>query len=119
MARGHIRRRAKSSWTVVLSLGNDPMTGKRRQKWITVRGTKRDAEAELARLLTEYERGIVPRSGRLTMALGARFDQLDINPLVYARGKWTALDAKLMLQPGSFGRPEPSPAKDPKGPSGR
>ena len=33
--RGHITRRgSKTSWTVVLNLGYDPLTGKRLQKWI-------------------------------------------------------------------------------------
>ena len=45
--KGHIRKRGDKSWAVVLDLGRDE-TGKRRQKWHTVRGTKKDAERELA-----------------------------------------------------------------------
>ncbi|MEW5763314.1 MAG: tyrosine-type recombinase/integrase [Bacillota bacterium] len=55
--RGHIRKRAKDSWTVVVELGRDPETGKRRQKWITVRGTKRDAEAVLAEAVAAANQG--------------------------------------------------------------
>ncbi|MFO8072484.1 MAG: acetate--CoA ligase family protein [Polyangia bacterium] len=34
----------------------------------------------------------------LAAGFGARFDQLDINPLVYSEGRWTALDAGLVLE---------------------
>ena len=53
--RGSLRKHYKDSWSLILDLGYqvDPETGrrKRRQKWITVRGTKRDAERRLAELL--------------------------------------------------------------------
>lgn len=55
--RGHIRKRAKDSWTVVVERGRDPITGKRRQLWKTVKGTKKQAEAELARLISSVESG--------------------------------------------------------------
>jgi integrase len=54
--KGHIRKRGKSSWAIVLDLGRDG-AGKRHQKWHTVRGTKKDAERELARLITEINTG--------------------------------------------------------------
>lgn len=60
---GHIRSRGKRSWAIVLDLGPDPATGKRRQKWHTVRGGKKHAQAEMARLINEIETGayIEPR----------------------------------------------------------
>ncbi len=54
--RGHIKKRAKDSWSIVLDLGRDA-TGKRKQKWSTVRGTKKEAQAELSRLLNEINTG--------------------------------------------------------------
>ena len=48
--KGHLRKRYPGSWAIVFDLGRDG-TGKRRQKWITVRGTKRDAERRLAEVL--------------------------------------------------------------------
>jgi integrase len=42
---------------VVVELPRDPETGKRRQKWVTVKGAKRDAERALAEMITEVERG--------------------------------------------------------------
>ncbi len=56
--KGHVRRRGKSSWAVVIDIGYDEL-GKRRQKWHSVKGTKRDAEQELVRLLNELQ--IVPQ----------------------------------------------------------
>jgi len=40
---------------------------------------------------------IISSTGEIAMALGDRFSQLDINPLVCSGGKWVALDAKLLL----------------------
>lgn len=55
--RGHIRKRSKSAWTIVLDVGTDAVTGKRKQRWIAVRGTKREAEARLVELLHRVEEG--------------------------------------------------------------
>ena len=46
--RGHIRKRGKRSWSIVIDIGRDA-NGRRRQKWHPVAGTKRDAEKELTR----------------------------------------------------------------------
>lgn len=54
--KGHIRQRGKNSWALVIDLGKGP-DGKRRQKWHTVHGGKRKAEAELRRLLSELDNG--------------------------------------------------------------
>ena len=66
MARGHIRQRGKGTWAVVVSLGRDPLTGKRRQRWETVKGTKRDAERRLTELLRQQDGGAVATPGRMT-----------------------------------------------------
>jgi integrase len=55
--RGHIIKRYKGSYTIVLSLGNDPETGKLKQQWITVKGTKKEAERRLAELLHQIDNG--------------------------------------------------------------
>ena len=64
--RGHIRQRGKGTWAVVVSLGRDPLTGKRRQRWETVKGTKRDAERRLTELLRQQDGGAVATPGRMT-----------------------------------------------------
>ncbi len=43
---------------------------------------------------------VISRVGDMVCELGENFNQLDINPLVYGSGKWTALDAALMLVTG-------------------
>ncbi|MEW5934348.1 MAG: tyrosine-type recombinase/integrase [Bacillota bacterium] len=55
--RGHIRKRAKDSWAVVVELPRDPETGRRRQKWVTVKGTRREAERVLADLVVRINAG--------------------------------------------------------------
>jgi len=55
MATGHIRQRSKKrkdSWTLVVDMGRGP-DGKRKQLSRSIKGPKRNAEAELARLLHE------------------------------------------------------------------
>ena len=55
--RGDIRQRAKGSWTLTIELLRDPVTGKRRQAYETVRGTKRDALRRLSELEVQVDRG--------------------------------------------------------------
>jgi hypothetical protein len=65
--RGSLVQRYKSSWSIVLDLGYqvDSVTGKKRRKqqWITVHGTKREAETRLAELVNDTNRGtfVAPR----------------------------------------------------------
>ncbi len=65
--RGHIVKRYKNSYTIVLNLGIDPSTGKRRQQWVSVKGTKRDAEKRLADLLHQIDTGIFMKPGKTTL----------------------------------------------------
>lgn len=75
--RGSIKKRYKGSWSVIIDLGHqpDPETGKlkRRQKWYTVRGSKRDAEKKLAEFLHQANRNELVEPTRLT--LGAWLDE--------------------------------------------
>jgi integrase len=66
--KGHIRQRSKGSWTIVIDVGRDPETGKRRQQWHTIKGTKRDAERVLRELLHSLEVGSYVKPNRLTVA---------------------------------------------------
>lgn len=54
--KGHIRNRGPGTWAIKVDIGKDPATGKRRTKWTTIHGGKRDAEKELRRLLGEIEK---------------------------------------------------------------
>ncbi|MDX2168436.1 MAG: site-specific integrase [Deltaproteobacteria bacterium] len=64
---GHIRKRGKHSWQIFLEL---PRTrdGRRRQKTVTVRGTKRQAEAELTRMTNEIATGAFVEPTRMTVS---------------------------------------------------
>ncbi len=64
---GSIIKRSKNSWTVVINLGRDPMTGKRRQLWRSVKGPKRDAETLLVQLLHQRDTGIDVPPGKITL----------------------------------------------------
>ncbi|HHY94046.1 MAG TPA: site-specific integrase [Firmicutes bacterium] len=65
---GHLEKRSKSSWTIVIDLGHDPATGKRKRLKRAFRGTKKEAEQELARLLVELEKGTHVEPARMTVA---------------------------------------------------
>ncbi len=68
MTRGMIRRRGRSSWEIRVDAGRDPLTGKRRLRYKTVRGGKRDAQKELTRLLHELDDGVDIEPNRMTVA---------------------------------------------------
>lgn len=54
--RGSIQRRGKGLWRLVFDLPRDH-TGRRSQKAVTFEGAKKDAEVELARLISELKNG--------------------------------------------------------------
>ena len=66
---GNITRRGKSSWRLKFEAGDrDPNTGKRRTRFVTVRGTKKAAQAELVRLLAEVDNGTAMEPSKVTLA---------------------------------------------------
>ncbi len=66
--RGHIVKRYKNSYTIVLNMGVDPTTGKRKQQWVSVKGTKKDAEKRLSELLNQLDTGTFVKPDKLTVA---------------------------------------------------
>jgi integrase len=52
--KGHIRERSPGCWAIVIDLDN---AGQRRRKWHSFRGTKRQAQVECARLISEVQAG--------------------------------------------------------------
>jgi integrase len=66
--RGHLQKRYKQSWTIILDMGRDEATGKRKQQSISVKGTKRDAEKRLAELLHQLDTGGYVKPTKLTLA---------------------------------------------------
>lgn len=87
---GYVRQRAKGSWTVVINLGPDPVTGKRRQLTRTVRGSRREAEAHCVQLLHERDTGLHQSPNRITVAEYLRhwlaaYAEPNTAPRTYAR----------------------------------
>jgi len=65
---GSIRRQSKGTWELTIDLGRDPTTGRRRRRYLTVRGTKREAERALAEALHQRDTGTDLTPARLTIA---------------------------------------------------
>jgi integrase len=65
--RGHIVKRSENSYTIVLSLGYDPVTGKRLRQWVSLKGSKREAEQKLSELLRQLDTGSFVKPGKVTL----------------------------------------------------
>jgi len=65
--RGHIEKRGKNSYSIAVSLGKDPTTGKYKQQWTTVRGTKKDAEKRLSEILHQLDNGTFMKPSKTTL----------------------------------------------------
>jgi hypothetical protein len=65
--RGHLRERSPGHWAIVIDV-RDPQTGKRKRRWHSFAGTKRQAQVECARLLTETKNGTSVDPTRITVA---------------------------------------------------
>jgi len=66
--RGHIVKRYKDSYTIVLTLGRDPVSKKLKQQWVSVKGNKKNAEKRLAELLHQLDTGTFVKPGKTTLA---------------------------------------------------
>ena len=65
--RGTITSRSPGSYRIRYSLGRDPVSGKRRFASTTIRGTRKDAERELVRLLRMVDTGEHVNPSRMTV----------------------------------------------------
>jgi hypothetical protein len=65
--KGHIRERSPGRWAIVID-ARDPETGKRKRRWHSFAGTKREAQIECARLVTEITTGSQVDPSRVTVA---------------------------------------------------
>jgi hypothetical protein len=66
--RGHIvqRSKGKGTWSIVIELDKDA-SGKRKQQWVTVVGSRRDAERRLREILTQRDMGNYVKPGKTTL----------------------------------------------------
>jgi integrase len=65
--KGHLKERSPGHWAIILDQ-RDPATGQRKRKWHSFNGTKRAAQAECARLITEMKDGSYVQPSRITLA---------------------------------------------------
>jgi len=64
---GHIRQRGKNSWAIVVRV-RDPKTGKNKQHWHSVKGSQKDAEKELTRILHQIDTNAYLTPSKMTVA---------------------------------------------------
>ncbi|MBZ8121439.1 tyrosine-type recombinase/integrase [Bacillus thuringiensis] len=64
--KGHIRKRG-NKYCIVIDIGPDPETGKRRQKWFSGYKTKKEAQADVAKKITELNEGTFVDPSKLTL----------------------------------------------------
>jgi integrase len=65
--RGHIRERSPGHWAIVIDV-RDPQTGKRKRRWHSFTGTKREAQVKKAELIAALSQGTQVDSTRMTVA---------------------------------------------------
>jgi Phage integrase, N-terminal SAM-like domain len=65
--KGHIRERSSGHWAIVIDV-RDPEARKRKQRWHSFKGTKRQAQIECARLIAELQNGTAVEPSRMTVA---------------------------------------------------
>lgn len=68
MATGSLKQRSKGSWSLIFDLSPDPATGKRRQKRMTVKGTKKEAEKIMRETLSSIDGGAYIKPEKMTVA---------------------------------------------------
>jgi integrase len=64
--RGHLRERSPGHWAIVIDV-RDPQNRKRKRRWHSFEGTKRQAQIECARLVSELQHGGSIEPSRITV----------------------------------------------------
>ena len=88
--RGIIVRRGKHSWRLKYEVARDPVTRERQTRYLTVRGTKKDAQRELTRVMHEIDAGAYIDATKESVG-----EYLD---------RWLRDYAKIQLAPKTFER---------------
>lgn len=63
-----IKRKGSSNYTIILQLGLDPVSGKRKQQWIAAGNSKREAEKQMAKLIHELDNGNYVKADKTIVA---------------------------------------------------
>jgi hypothetical protein len=64
--KGHLRERSPGRWAIVLEI-RDPETGRRKRRWHSFKGTKREAQIECARLISAISGGAYIEPTKMTV----------------------------------------------------
>jgi integrase len=64
--RGHLRERSPGHWAIVIDV-REPQTGKRKRRWHSFAGTKRQAQLECAKLIAEIKNGTALDPSKVTL----------------------------------------------------
>ena len=108
---GSIRKRGKTSWEVRAYVGKDPATGRKQYATKTVRGTKKEAEVALGRLVAEIDEGRHAVSGGTVGELCEKWfaqAEPDLSPSVAPQYRTLARQP----DPSEVGRHAAAPAPD-------
>ena len=65
--KGNVTRRSTHSWRLTFDVGRGAASGKRKVHSVTVRGTKREAQAELTRLMAAHSAGTLVGPTKVTV----------------------------------------------------
>jgi integrase len=65
--KGHLKERSPGHWAIIIDVP-DPITGKRRRKWHSYKGTKRQAQVECARMISALQAGTYLEPSKTTLA---------------------------------------------------
>ena len=66
IGRGNITRRGKNSWRLKFDVGADA-SGKRKTRYVTIKGKRQDAQRELTKLLAAADAGTLPEPSKTTV----------------------------------------------------
>src|SRR5262245_15855031 len=84
--KGHLRERSPGHWAIILD-ARDPATGKRKRRWHSFKGTKRQAQVECARLIASMGQGDYIEPSKVTVGdfVRGRIDQWEAAGGITAR----------------------------------
>jgi integrase len=84
---GHIRRRGERSWELKFDIDADPRTGKRRIRYVSFKGSKREANAKLAELIAAVGAGTHIDANKSTVIefVNSRIDQWEASGKIGTR----------------------------------
>ena len=85
--KGHIRRRGANTWELKFDADRDPSTGARKIQYVSLQGTKREADLKLAELVAAVGKGTYVEPSKATVAdfVRSRVDQWEAAGDISAR----------------------------------